>query len=429
MLDELGPFLVGGKRADLVRRLNSRRVDQSPPAEIELSILWSVMQFGEIEIEPSWWPTSRRPEVFVRELYPSQSAVIEVAAVSDGSMSGDELMRKCSLTIADFCNTITKGVGPHLYFQFAETSQVIDGVYIRNISAPRNHNLSSRAKEVLRKWVRAPSVEPSPLRLRDGDLDVIIRREGHKHFSHQSFWSSRPPVADSLKLNPIYTALNQKLHQVEHAPEGVLRIIVLAEVGSRVLEELGSTMRAGRYSAKEIIRRFMNDKRGRVDVVLVVSPWPGGTTPTGDVEGVWPAWLFWEVPNQKLGDAIDRMVAKLPPARLTGANARSQLRAQAERPNLSPDYRNPKMVFKRGDTLEMKYSISSRALLDFLSGKINEQQFRSSIGDTEGGLQSRTFVSEGMTIQAAHIESGAPDHDDDRIVFELGKDAAVQDFE
>jgi hypothetical protein len=117
MLDELGPFLVGGKRADLVRRLNSRRVDQSPPAEIELSILWSAMQFGEIEIEPSWSHTSRRPEVFIQELYPSRSAVIEVAAVSDGSMSGDELMRRCSIAIFDFCNTIKKGVGPHLYFR------------------------------------------------------------------------------------------------------------------------------------------------------------------------------------------------------------------------------------------------------------------------------------------------------------------------
>lgn len=84
---------------------------------------------------------------------------------------------------------------------------------------------------------------------------------------------------------------------------------------------------------------------------------------------------------------------------------------------------------KRGDNPELKYSISSRALLDFLSGKINEQQFRRSIGDTEDGLQARAFMVEGMTIRAAHIENGTLDHDDDLIVFELAKDPAVRDFE
>lgn len=429
MLDDLGPVLGDGKRADLLGRLGSKHVDQSPPAEVELAVLWSTLQFGAIEVEPDWWPTSKRPEVFVRELYPEHPAVIEVTAVSDGSMSSDEAMRRCSTKIADFCNRIRKGTGPHLYFEFSEVNGIRDFVFIREVAAPKSYEISHQAKETLTKWVSTLGFEPSPLRLRDRGLDVMIRREPHKHFPHNNFWTSRPPVAYDLKSNPIYGALTQKLHQVEHAPKGVLRIIVLAEVGSRVLEWLGSTMKAGRYSAEEIIRRFIKDKPGRVDAVLVISPRPGHVTSSGSVDANWNAWLFSDVADPMFGDAIELLVNKLPPARLTGANARAQLRDRTQRPSLLPLYRSPRISMKRGDNPELKYSISSRALLDFLSGKINEQQFRRSIGDTEDGLQARAFMVEGMTIRAAHIENGTLDHDDDLIVFELAKDPAVRDFE
>lgn len=429
MLNDLTPVLADDKRLDLVRRLGSMRVDQAPAAELELAFLWSSMQFGEIEIEPSWWLSEHRPEVFIREMYPLQPAVIEVAAVCDGSMSADEAMRRCSISIADFCNTVRKGITQNLYFQFSELNDISDGVFVREVAAPKNFVLSPQAKEVLKNWVLTQASEPPPLRLRDRGLDVMITREKYKILPHNSFWTSRPPVAYSLTSNPIYDALTNKMHQVEHAPEGTLRIIVLAEAGSRVLEWLWSSMRAGRYSAEEIIRRFMNDKRGRVDAVLVVSPRPGRVITGNEVEAVWHSCLFSEVADLRFGDAIDAIVSRLPPARLTGANARTQLRDRHARPNLLPFYRNPKISRKRRENPELKYSISSRALLDFLSGKISEERFRASIGDTEGGLQFKIFLKEGMTIQAAHIESGAPDHDDDRIVFELGADPAVRPFE
>ncbi|HSJ78933.1 MAG TPA: hypothetical protein VK913_09405, partial [Erythrobacter sp.] len=51
MIVGLSHLLDDAKMRDLIGRIESKRIDQALPAEIELGILWALSQLGEVEIE------------------------------------------------------------------------------------------------------------------------------------------------------------------------------------------------------------------------------------------------------------------------------------------------------------------------------------------------------------------------------------------
>ncbi|MGE4088358.1 MAG: hypothetical protein AB7F93_09760 [Immundisolibacter sp.] len=61
MLDDLSDRMDLAKLSDLRARLESKRVDQALPAEMELGVLWALSKLGEVEIEPEWFG-ARRPD-------------------------------------------------------------------------------------------------------------------------------------------------------------------------------------------------------------------------------------------------------------------------------------------------------------------------------------------------------------------------------
>src|SRR5690606_4038363 len=131
MLDDLDPLLpkgklnargqlTKGKRHELTACLNDKRTDLALSAELELALLWTLQRCGPLEIEPPWWPTTRNPDAFCPSLSPSEGAVIDIAAFSDGRTSGDEAMRKVARTLRKAANDLRRGSGEYLYFQFGE---------------------------------------------------------------------------------------------------------------------------------------------------------------------------------------------------------------------------------------------------------------------------------------------------------------------
>ncbi|MBA3516581.1 MAG: hypothetical protein H0T75_02790 [Rhizobiales bacterium] len=158
MLDELSPHLARSKAADLLGRLEDKRADQALPAEMELALLWALSRLGEIEIEPEWFGTGRVPDAYSEGLFPGLSAFIEIAAVSDASLSGEEDMRRASRLISDHASKIKRRSGSYLYYRFAEESGYINGAYYRRRRVVRDFGLDDNMRRVIADWVQLGTV-------------------------------------------------------------------------------------------------------------------------------------------------------------------------------------------------------------------------------------------------------------------------------
>lgn len=428
MLNDLAPFLDIKKRSDLVGRLNNKRVEQAIPAEMELALIWAMRDLDCLEIEPEWWVDGKEPDAYVEGLM-AGPAMVEIASVSDNSISGENVMDRCSQTIITYANSLKKGFGDHLYFSFAETAELDQGRRLRGIAAPKNYTMSETTKLLIKEWM-ALNAQPRPrLRIEDGELCVEIEQRQYKQTRHHNYWTPRPPRTYSETNNPIYNALREKLAQVEEAPVGTYRVIFLAETGSRTLNELADTFRnsAERYAtAEKIIRRFLRDKEGRVDAIVVFLPQIKHRQFPRSTVRAWKTFIFTNEPNVHLVKGIEQIGANLPLPRFTGSQARSLHRQRAFDHDSKGWYLGTSVTEINN---EMTYKISSRALQDFLAGRITEKQFRYFIGEDGTGPSLAFFLNKGWTIQNISIAPGGTDEDDDALVMRFTKDAAAHQFE
>ena len=435
MLDELDSYLDLSKRRDLTSRLNSKDADQSLPAEMELALLWMIKDFPGFEIEPSWWPGNKRPEAFIRELSKDRPAVVEVAAILDRTISGENIMHHCAQALAKIANSVEKGSGDCLFFQFAETPGTYRGRSTREIAATRDYAPSDSIRSNLTEWIKSGRSTTEKLRIDDGPVSVLIERHKRRFSPYNSFHCSRPPRTYSDTDNPIYRRLAEKVSQIEQAPDGTHRVIFLAECGSDTLSDLAerhSTIGVENHAtAKTIINKFIENKRGRVDAVVVFVPYRRYYAPILEPHGHHSQWrviVFGEdnIANQSLLDALQSIIEKLPAPRLTGRNARSVLRSRFLGLESRVSYLGTSMS---GDIMKTSYKFSSRLLLDFLSGKMTEEQFRGYLGERSG--EPKMFseqLLQGKTISDIRIERGGMDEDDDSIVIDFDYDAAASPF-
>ncbi|MHC4053294.1 hypothetical protein [Bradyrhizobium sp. 25ACV] len=430
MLDDLSPLLNKEKRSDLVARLNNKRVEQALPAEMELALIWAMRSFDCLDIEPVWWVNGKKPDAYVEGLLPGRPAVVEIASTNDNSISGEQLMDRCSQTIIAHANAVKKGFGEYLYFRFAETVGIERGIRIRGIAAPKSYALSDAAKALIKEWVLS-NTEPLPrLRIEENDLCVEVERKDYKQIRYHNVWTSRPPRVYSETDNPIYNVLSQKLSQIEEAPEGTYRIIFLSEIGSRTLDELAApfpNMVERNATAEKIIRRFLFDKKGRVDAVVVFVPKKDYRSFAQEPRRSWKITVFSHQEIPGLLEGLRNIEAALPLPRFTGSQARSLFRQGAFAPDASGWYGATTMTSSTRD--EITYRMSSRAFQDFLADRITEKQFRHRLGDGEGGSTIGGFLEQGFVISEISFEKGGLDEDDDTLILRFSKDPAARRFE
>jgi hypothetical protein len=236
MLDELAGVLDAQKAKDLLRRLESDdRVEQVLPAEMELALLWALSKLGDLEVEPEWWGNGRRPDAYTEALVQGQPTIIEIAACSDGDISGENAMHKVAIHLSTCANRIRKGLGEYLYYRFSDESGYIDSKYYRRILAPGNYEISAKAKMQIESWIISGACEANKLRIVEQDLDVEIEKLPCKIPIFHNFSASMPPEAHSIDKNPLRTVLNKKLSQLKSEKTEALRLIFLADVGSTLL--------------------------------------------------------------------------------------------------------------------------------------------------------------------------------------------------
>lgn len=411
---------------DLIQRLEGIDTNSALAAELELGLLWALSQVTDTKLHPKL-PNGRRPEAYCPTLFISAPAFIEVSAVSDDTFSDRDKMDRTANIICQAAKQFQPLSLNHLFFHFTEKTGYEDGAYYRRRNVSADFLLTSELKENLRDWLLSENPKATPLRLRNEKVDVVISWRDFVHPEGRTF-SSMPPIAYSLENNPIFRRLEKKRAQLSSAPAGVIRCIFLADAGSDILRNLKPINQDSRAICGEsIIWHFLD--RYNIDIVAIFSPSRRNQYDLRSPK-IWRLTYF-DKRNQTSENVasattageyinLERLAATLPPPHYEGYQARSLHRQGAFRPQARGQYLAWEMC-TRDSMTSVSVKVSSRLVLEYLSGRLSIDQFRR-FGAPE---HLDSLLSRGFTIQNIRLEKKGIDEDDDHLVIDLDLDPAA----
>lgn len=420
MLDELGHRLDAAKRHDLLKRLEMKDTNTALAAEAELSLLSAISRVARLKVEPKLSGSSRRPDCFSPDLFPSGAALVEIRALSDDNFSGREAMNRTANIVAGFADRLRKGAGRQLYFEFLERSYWKKRFHRERCVAP-DFELTDRIKEQLKRWVAAPDwPNPDRIRVTEGKTDVVIRWVSSTS-PHFRVFCSMPPVAYDLEDNPIYKALKKKARQVKQPGAHALRCIFLVDVGCDLLRRLKPMGGMREVSGEAIIVHAL--KKLSIDIVCVFSPYRERQALFN-----YESTLNWRVTyfDQRSSVPPDEcaklaaVAARLPAPHFEGYQARDLHRQNGFDPQSGNQHLHT-VVSTWPQMGKTSIKISTRLVHEYLAGRISPSQFASRAFHKEKNF-FETELSRGNTVQAVRLERCGPDEDDDYLVFDLDFD-------
>lgn len=428
MFSELESHLDEAKCKDLLGRLENKRVEQALPAEMELALLWGLLQLGDIEVEPSWLGKGRLPDAFSKMLFPGHPAVVEIAAVSDARLAQEDEMRRTATLLCEAANKARRGSGHHLHFRFGEVSGFTPHGYFRRRKVDPEFSVTGDIAEQLAAWLKSlGDTNRAPLSIQKGRTDLVVTWHDIKQSRHSNFFSSMPAEAYSLTDNPLHSTLKAKAEQLEGDDFNGIRCLLLADAGSKLLRHLDEGMRSpGTLSGSQIIQTFLMKARCNLDVVCVFSPHCDTnfmSLPRRSLN--WNVRVFARPGFDLAIDGLKQLAAALPRPRFEGYQARSLQQQAAYATSALGWYLGTHISSGR---TKMTISISARAFLDLLAGRLSTDQFNQMVGmdDTPNSVNLfRLCLERGEVISAIKIESGGLDEDDDRLVVEFSTDPSA----
>jgi len=419
MLGDLYEHLDSDKAGELTSRLDHSDTKTALAAEAELGLLWAISRAAHLEVEPKLASSSKRPDACSRDLFWS-SAVIEIRALSDDSFSGKEMMDRTANIIAGYGDQLRKGAGRHLYFQFQERSYW-DRRFHRERCVDPNFQLTPGIRSVLRAWITADNwPTPDRIRIAEGRTDVVI--SWHEITVPQfRVASSMPPVAYGLEDNPIYKALKKKSAQVKGASKDTIRCVFLVDAGCGLLRNLRPIGAVHEVGGDAIIQHAL--RKLKLDLLCVFSPYR-----QREMAFTAESRLFWKVsvfdrrdsPPDHEFEKLRHLAGRLPRPRFEGYQARDLHRQGAFDPTKRGWYL-PTCTTTRLDG-KMTVKISSRLLLEYLSGRLDAESFRREAFGSNDKNYFDLQLTRGHTIQAASFEEAGVDEDDDYVAFDLDFD-------
>ena len=431
MIDELSVRIGAEKTRDLLSRLQSKEVTQVLPAEMELGILWGLHRLGEVEVEPNWWEGTSRPDAYSSALLAGRNVAIEIAAPNDNSISAEGPMDRVAQAISACADRVLKGVGERLYFKFGETSGYQSGVYRRKVLVPKKFAVCAAHEALIRNWIKSGRYTKADLAIRTPELHLDIEFRKHRQIRFHNIWTSMPPETHSATDNPLYQLLRRKASQLKRTKAGVLRVILLADAGSTLLNRLGSVGEVDptrrRVSGREIISKFVEDNPNKVDAVVVFSPRREQLSMGLRANPRWAVFVFVREEIDGFLSGLDKLAKQLPLPRFEGYQARSLFRQGAYDTSANGWYLG--LHYKGGIGMNGKseVSISARLLLDLLAGRISEQQFRYYLGDKpDKPSMFKNWLDRGKTISDVTMKPRSLDEDDDHIGLHFSDDAAAR---
>ncbi len=417
MMDDLRPLLDITKANDILARLSDPRPEQALGAEMELGLLWGIQQVADVKIEPVLPNSPSRPDALSTGLFYNPS-YIEITTLSEGKLSGDEDMHRATHKIIAFANTIKKGCGKNLYFTFNEIRSWNHNVYTRERRITADFELVQNSKDKISLWIKTLSEsQREPLHLQNEQIDVIIEFKSHPQKQGFNFFSSLPPLAYDIEDNPLFTRLKEKAHKLSGVPDGALKVIFIADGGSRLLRRIRDTDPQRLYkSGAEIISHFLN--KFSVEVVCVFSPLRQSSFPSHSTSLCWQVSPFLNNNRMLNENKLKRLAKALPAPRFEGYQARS-LQKQGQFSSSARGWYLGSRITK-GSTITMK--ISARLLHEYLAGKVSQEEFeRFAFGEKN---LFRLWLEQGYTLNNGNFESAGIDEDDDYVIFEFIPDPA-----
>lgn len=426
MLIDLSPLIDREKAQDLLRRIESKRIDQALPAEMELALVWALANTGTTEVEPFWFGAASLPDAFSEHLIPGHETVVEIAAISDAALPGDEGMRNASRKISHEANKIRRGTARRLSYFFHEDSKWEGRESLRWIKVPRDLLVSDYIRNALRWWLHGQNRnDGDAIRLQEGELDVVITWHNQLQ-SRYNFRSSMPPEIRSLRDNYVHGVLRAKARQLRSPLFGGLRCVVLGDVGSTALRQLESRDCTNRVvSGSQIISDFLTLPSAGLDVVVVITPNRTRRRLDSLQETIeWKLAIFCRPGLEIETSGFDALVAQLPPPRREGYQAR-QLHEQGVFSPLSRGRHLPMSIsWRKGEQTQIR--ISARALLDTLAGRETPERLMKKLSVNGANNIFKLHLDRGETISAIRIEEQGPDDDDDWIVIEFQDDPSAR---
>ncbi len=433
MLCEISTEIQQGKLKDLIGKLNSKRPDQVLGAEMELAFSYAFRCRFVTQIEPDWFPGSRNPDLYIEDFFDTP-AIVEITAISDEMLSDENKMRYASQKISQYVNTLKRGAGKRLFFEFQEENgyrptvpSPINSIfghtqYFRKRLVPKKFQLCNEFKQLLNIWILSHEwLDGKALRVTLDYVDVVIRVRDYDVTSTHNFFSSMPAECYDLNKNPIVNSLKNKEKQLSQTPDGILRIIILASGGCRLLRDLRHQDTMNRtFNGDQIIRNYLG-KGSKIDHVFVISP------DTVNEFFNRQSYKIWRVAQYNgLGrEGADyrkktmQLMEKIPPPRYSDYNAKN-LQIQGQ---FKPNHRGQTLGttftfnFENEPVLQMK--TSAKVLYELISGRINFEEFEKLTGMREGLLKDEYRISE------ISLESKSPLEDDDVVVISFSKDPAA----
>lgn len=421
--------LCDEKRKDLVSRLN----DESDPkqvlgAEYELIVFWMMRECAQFEIEPKWCAGSSQPDAYCESLFLDRKGELcEVTAIGNGRAKEDEGMRDVSRQLVHAANKMRKGIGSFLHFTYGEEWEYVESRRVRVRQIPRNFKITPYIEWGLRTLIEKS--EPLPMvRLKEGELDVLIQRKAEKQHQLFNFHNSVPPEAKSLADNSIYDALKKKRDQLKGASEHYRKVIWLCDAGADLLRNCGKA-RFGiqGITAEQIIQHFLS-KYPEIDLVCLLSPQHTEHTLGQRTDHWWKMTPFANAQVEGLinHNFLDVMLKKLPKPRFAGYQARQLALQGAYAPNRQGWYEG--MVY-RSDKSEGTVEVSARLIIDLLAKRITPDQFSYYMGNRDGENIFARLLSTGVTFSNIDFLPGGDDKDDDKVILHYSKDAGASRYE
>ena len=433
MLNKINNKISHEKIKDLTNRLTNKRPEQALAAEMELALFYCFSMNFDTEIEPEWFPGSKEPDIYVEDFF-EQPAFIEITTISDEAVSDQKVMRAASQKILQYANTVRRGSGKFLFFEYQETDgyrEVIPNPksifghkeFFRKRLIGRNFELCNEFKAILNKWLGNPAwPAPKAIRIELDYVDVVIRVKDHAQRSSHNFHSSMPAFCYSLEDNPIFKALKEKEHQLRETPKGNLRVVFLCDGGCGPLRELNYKDSLNRVkSAKEIIRHFLS-KGSKLDHVIVVVPQIDRNYRfKRRVKKSWMFTQFSRCKNDKKSyqSNLETLFSYLPPPRYDSNNAKGVILQGALKPNNRYQYLGTNLMSNSKVWSEFQVKTSSKAIYELISGRINFKQFKKITG-----IDSQILKADYRIINI-EIEHKGPAEDDDYVTLTLSRDVAA----
>lgn len=433
MLDAIDDKIPPQKRRDLVRRLTDKRPEQVFGAEMELALSYGFSMGFDTEIEPEWYPGSKEPDIYVEDFF-EHPAFVEITTISDEAVSGQKVMRAASQKILEYANTVKKGSGKFLYFEYQEISgyrQVIPKPksifghkeFFRERLVKVNFKLCNEFKALLDEWLGNSSwPTPEAIRIKLDYVDVVIRVKKHVQRSSHNFHSPMPALCYSLEDNPIFKALKAKEHQLRETPEGYLRVVFLCDGGCRPLRSLNDRDPLNLVkSAKDIIQHFLR-KGSKLDYVIFVSPLIDRNYRFKNrTKKSWMVTPFNGINNDRKDyqSKLKALFSNLPEPRFEANNAKGILLQGILKPNNRLQHLGTNYMSKTKGRDEFQVKTSSKALYELISGRINFEKFKQITGiDSE-------ILKADYRITNIEIEYKGPEKDDDYVTVTLSRDVAA----